>query len=142
MEHLLIDLMDNPESFKEKAKSEGLDINAKDQNGKTILHHLTGMFNDASSEMKEDLSLAIKAVLDLGAAPHIVDNSRKAAGEYIEQTEEHNSVLKMIYDAQRKFNPIRYQEEYSAIKDDVKADTTWKSRINGGPSNKGNNRYL
>ena len=120
MDDLVIDLMENPEGFKARVKSEEIDLNAKDENGKTILHHLAFSIANASEEMRKDIFLAMEAVLDLGAAPHIMDNNRKAAGDYIDQTEENDPALKMIFEAQQKFNPRKDQGQYSPIGAEVK----------------------
>lgn len=120
MEDLVTDLMEDPEGFKARVKSEGIDLNAQDENGKTILHHLTYNLANAPMEMKEDIFLAMKVVLDLGAAPHILDNADRAAGSYIDQIEENNPALGIIYEAQQKFNPRKVQEQYSPIGEEVK----------------------
>lgn len=120
MQDLVTDLMEDPEEFKFRAKAEGLDLNARDENGKTILHHLTASLANAPMEMREDIFAAMKAVLDLGAAPHVMDNSGKAAGAYIDQTEENNPALEMIFEAQQKFNPGKTQEQYSPIGAEVR----------------------
>lgn len=121
MEDLVTDLMEDPERFKDRVKSERLDLNAHDENGRTILHHLTSSLANASMEMKEDIFLAMKVVLDLGAAPHILDNAGRAAGSYIDQIEENNPALGMIFEAQQKFNPRKVQEQYSPIGEEVRS---------------------
>lgn len=121
MEDLVTDLMEEPEGFKDRVKSGGIDLNAQDNNGKTILHHLTSSLANAPMEMKEDIFLAMKVVLDLGAAPHILDNAGRAAGSYIDQIEDHNPVLGMIFEAQQKFNPRKVQEQYSPIGEEVRS---------------------
>lgn len=120
MQDLIIDLMEDPERFKTKVKN-GLDVNAQDENGKTVLHHLATSLANAPMEMKEDIFAAMKVVLDLGAAPHALDNAGRAAGFYIDQTEENNPALEMIYEAQQKFNPGKSQDKYSPIGEEAKA---------------------
>ncbi len=120
MQDLIIDLMEDPEGFKTKVKN-GLDVNAQDENGKTVLHHLAISLEYASNvEVKEDIFAAMKVVLDLGAAPHLLDKDGRAAGSYIDQIEENNPALEMIYEAQPKFNPGKYQDKYSPIGEETK----------------------
>ena len=114
-------LMNDPEEFKAKLESERLDLNTRDEYGKTILHYLTASLVNAPKEMKEDIFAAMKYILDLGAAPHVLDSNGMAAGAYIDQIEENDSALKMIFEAQQKFNPRNDQGRYSPIEDRIKS---------------------